>query len=61
MPATRAIARAFRVTFSRPALPATVVIAASSISALPCARRRAMASSWPGSQSRMILRGMGPA
>src|SRR5690606_39011786 len=52
------IASALRVTFSMSALPATVVTAASSISGLPWARRRAIASSCPGSQSRMMRRGM---
>ena len=48
---------ALRVTFSNVELPITVVMASSSISGLPWASRRAMASSWPGSQSRMIFLG----
>ena len=52
-----ATTRALRVTFSSVELPITVVIASSSISGLPWASRRAMASSWPGSQSRMIFLG----
>ena len=59
IPAMRATASALRVTFSMPALPATVVTATSSMSGFPWARSRAMASSWPGSQSRMMRRGMG--
>src|SRR5699024_8446352 len=41
--------------FSRVWLPVTVVTAKSSRLGLPCARSMAMASSWPGSQSRMIF------
>src|SRR5580704_18098786 len=46
--------RAFSVVFSRVWLPATVVMARRSITGQPRASRMAMASSWPGSQSRMI-------
>ena len=58
MPATRATDSAFLVTFSIVWLPITVVTASSSISGLPCASSIAMASSWPGSQSRMIFSGI---
>src|SRR5712691_7276952 len=58
MPATVHTRRAFRVVFSSVWFPATVVIAHSSISGFPCARRIAIASSCPGSQSRMILLGI---
>ncbi|SQB95531.1 Predicted membrane protein (DUF2254) [Clostridium paraputrificum] len=56
MPAMVSTARALRVTFSRVWLPPMVVTPTSSIAGLPAARRIATASSWPGSQSRMILR-----
>src|SRR5215207_3985122 len=45
---------AFAVVFSSVWLPATVVTPRSSISGLASARRSAIASSWPGSQSRII-------
>ena len=45
---------ALRVVRSSGALPATVVIASSSSSGRASARAIARASSWPGSQSRMI-------
>ena len=54
---TVATARALAVTRSNVWLPATVVTASRSMSGLPCASIMAIASSWPGSQSRMILRG----
>ena len=57
MPPTVAVTSALCVTFAIVWLPATVVIASSSIAGLPCASSRAIASSCPGSQSRMILRG----
>ena len=57
MPATRATDSALRVTFSIVWFPMTVVTPTSSMSGLPHARSRAMASSWPGSQSRMIFVG----
>ena len=44
---------AFAVVFSSVWLPETVVTPRSSISGLASARSRAIASSWPGSQSRM--------
>src|SRR5690625_1940413 len=50
-----ATASALRVTFSSVWFPATVVTASSSISGLPCASKSAIASSWPGSQSKMIF------
>ncbi len=57
MPAMRATARALRVTFGRVWLPTTVVTASRSMSGFPWASSIATASSWPGSQSRMILLG----
>ena len=60
MPAIVATTSALRVTLSSVELPITVVIASSSISGLPWASSRAMASSWPGSQSRMIFLGTSP-
>ena len=49
---------ALAVTFSSVWLPATVVTAASSSSGLATASRRAIASSWPGSQSMITGVGM---
>src|SRR5699024_8854252 len=48
-------ARALCVTLSMVWLPATVVMPSSSQRGSPAARRIARASSWPGSQSRMIF------
>jgi hypothetical protein len=45
MPASSATASALRVTFSSVWLPATVVMANSSMAGLPCASSMAMASS----------------
>src|SRR5699024_390278 len=59
IPPTRASACAFLVTFSRVWLPATVVTASTSRFGAPQARSMAMASPWPGSQSRTLLRGWG--
>jgi hypothetical protein len=56
IPATEQTRRALSVVFSSVWLPATVVIATSSIAGEAAASRMAMASSWPGSQSRMIGR-----
>ena len=47
--------KALRVVLSSDWLPATVVIASRSMSGWWAASRMAMASSWPGSQSRIIL------
>ena len=57
MSAMLSTTRALRVTFSRLWLPPMVAMPASSIAGFSAARRIATASSWPGSQSRMILRG----
>ena len=54
-PARAATRRAFSVTFSIVWLPATVVMARTSIPGVPAASRIAAASSYPGSQSRMIF------
>src|SRR3954447_6297419 len=53
-PASAATRRAFSVASSSGQLPATVVTASRSIASLPAASSSATASSWPGSQSRMI-------
>src|SRR3954447_18308174 len=53
-PASAATRRAFSVASSSGQLPATVVTASKSIASLPAASSSATASSWPGSQSRMI-------
>src|SRR5262249_56879804 len=58
MPATLHTRRAFSGVFARIWLPATTVIAASSMSGQPAASRIATASSCPGSQSRRIRRAM---
>ena len=55
IPATVATARAFLVTFSIVWFPCTVVTATSSMFGFPWASRSAIASSCPGSQSRMIF------
>ncbi len=55
MPPAAHTAMALRVTFPSVWLPATVVIASRSMSGFPAARRMAIASSCPGSQSRMIF------
>ena len=54
MPASVHTRKALSVVSARGWFPATVVIAASETSGVPCASRIAIASSWPGSQSRMI-------
>jgi len=52
-------ASAFAVVWARPTLPATVVMPSRSMPGCPCANAIASASSIPGSQSRMMLVGMG--
>ena len=56
-PARRAMRSAFDVTFSIVWLPATVVRAMIFTAGDPAARMIAAASSYPGSQSRMIFLG----
>jgi hypothetical protein len=58
MPAILATANALRVTLSMVWFPCTVVTATSCTFGLPCASNRAIASSWPGSQSRIIFFGI---
>ena len=58
MPATVATRRALSVVFSSVWLPTTVVMARRSMAGEPCARRIATASSWPGSQSSTMGRGV---
>ena len=53
-PASSSTRSAFAVVFSSVWLPATVVTPSSSTSGLASASRSAIASSWPGSQSRRI-------
>src|SRR6218665_3732728 len=55
MPAAAHTDSALRVTFSMVWLPATVVMPSRSMCGLPAASRIAIASSWPGSQSRIIF------
>jgi hypothetical protein len=52
MSPSAATASAFWLTSDSVVPPITVVIASSSISGLPWAISRAIASSWPGSQQR---------
>ena len=58
MPATLHTRRALSEVFSSVWLPATTVIARSSSAGEAAASRMAIASSWPGSQSRMTRRGL---
>ena len=57
LPISSSTASALRVVFSTVVFPATVVTPRRSISGLAAANMRAMASSWPGSQS--MTTGMG--